>query len=148
MNYEYIGCHARSSSGPIDLTASWIRNNHLVINGDHFRFKKISWCFSFFGSRNFYNENDIFMTWSIQKLYFDPKFKSFLTEFWLGAFQGQVNIYSYWKTLFYTWVWCKYFDHWRSSKFRSCSPEIFRFFKTDVILSLPVRIPSFPIEIL
>ena len=93
------------------------------------RFKKISWCFSFYGigTSNFYNENDIFMTWSIQKLYFDPKFKSFLTEFWLGAFQGQVNIYSYWRTFFYTWDWCKYFDHWRSSKFRYRPPEISRF---------------------
>ena len=37
--------------------ASWIRNNHLMINDDHFsvhlRFKKISWCFSFYGIGKF-----------------------------------------------------------------------------------------------
>ena len=107
------------------------------------RFKKIAWCFSYYGIGNsiFYNENDIFMTWSIQKLHFDPKFKSFLTEFWLGAFQGQVNIYSYWRTFFYTWDWCKYFDHWRSSKFRFRSPKVFRF-RCNFITSGSNRITS------
>ena len=86
-------------------------------------------------SRDFYNENDIFMTWSIQKLHFDPKFKSLFTEFWLGAFQGQVYIYSYWKTFFYTWDWCKYFDHWRSWKFTIRLSEHFGFCNADEIMT-------------
>ena len=54
----------------IQLTASCITNDHLMIKrslSDHFIFKKISWSFSLMG------KNDIFMTWSIQKLHLSPQ---------------------------------------------------------------------------